>query len=77
MKLKLKVTTPRFKKQQRLEVFESDPRLVYEIAERVALNNAYSAGSNYTFAREGKVLDPESRFVDVVQDEDKLALVIR
>lgn len=77
MKLKLKVTTPRFRKQQRLEVFESDTRQVHEIAERVAVDNAYPAGSNYTFAREGKVLDPELTFVDAVEDDDRLALVIR
>lgn len=77
MKLKLKVTTPRFKKQQRLEVYESDPRLVHEVAERVAIHSAYPAGSNYTFAREGKFLDPALKFVDVVEDDDRLALVIR
>lgn len=77
MRLKLTVTTPRFKKQQRLEVWESDLRKVYEIAERVAVDNAYPPGSNYTFARDGVVLDPEAKIVDVVEAEDKLALVIR
>lgn len=75
-KIRCKYHTPRFKKLQPLDVINPDEQM-YLVAERAAVANCYAAGSNYTFAQDGKVLDPEARFGDVVQDGARLSLVIR
>lgn len=78
--MKVKITTPRFKRQRVWDFYGRDHRaLVFEVAERVAQRDGYPAGSNYTFASHtsGRIFDPEARFGDEVVDGAKLHLVIR
>lgn len=72
----VRYTTPRSKKLQSLDTIQlRDP--IFTVAERIATQNCYPAGSNYTFARDGKLLNPEAVYGDTIKEGDRLALVIR
>lgn len=73
----IKVIVPRFKKQRRYEVLLSRQREpLWKVAEWVAKDCAYPAGTNYSFALEGKSLNPEKAFEHQASDGDLLFLLI-
>lgn len=73
----IKVIVPRFRKQRRYEILlvrQEEP--LWKVAEWVAMDCCYPAGTNYSFARNGVKLLPEKRFQDQVLDADLLHLLI-